>query len=359
MGNLQDYKCPACGAGIEFNAGSQEMKCPYCGTELTIEAINDYNEQISDLKSDSIDWDSSSGQEWQPGETEGMRIYSCNSCGGEIVGDENTGATSCPFCGSPVVMSGQFAGDLKPDLIIPFQLDKEAAKQGLEKHLSGKKFVPKAFKDQKHIDEIKGIYVPYWLFDTTVDADILYKATKVRVWSDSRYDYTETSHYLVRRAGEMSFLKIPADGSSTMPDDITESIEPYDVSQAVDFQTAYMSGFLADKYDITAEDNRERINNRVKKSAEDVLESTIHGYTTVTADNASMNYRDSKVYYALYPVWLLSTSWNGQNYLFAMNGQTGKFIGDIPCDKGAYWRYTGILGAILTVIITLILQFIL
>ena len=108
--------------------------------------------------------------QWQEGEADGLRSYVCKSCGGEIVGDENTAATSCPFCGNPVVMMGQFSGALKPDLVIPFKLDKKAAKEGLKKHLTGKRFLPKIFKDQNHIDEIKGIYVPFWLFDTDVDA---------------------------------------------------------------------------------------------------------------------------------------------------------------------------------------------
>lgn len=116
-------------------------------------------------------------------------------------------ATSCPFCDNPIIMMGQFAGALKPDLVIPFKLDKKAAKEGLKKHLTGKRLLPKIFKDQNHIDEIKGIYVPFWLFDTNVDAAVRYRATKVRMWSDSDYDYTETSHFMVHRV-EVLVLKM-------------------------------------------------------------------------------------------------------------------------------------------------------
>lgn len=103
------------------------------------------------------------------------------------------------FDGNPVVLMGQFKGDLRPDYIIPFKLDKKAAKAGFEKHLSGKRLLPKVFKSQNHIEEIKGVYVPFWLFDTDAKAKIRYRATTVRTWSDSEYDYTETSHFMVHR----------------------------------------------------------------------------------------------------------------------------------------------------------------
>jgi DNA-directed RNA polymerase subunit RPC12/RpoP len=68
--------------------------------------------------------------------------YVCQSCGGEIVADEHTAATACPFCGNPVVMTGNVSGSLKPDLVIPFQVDKKAAKEALKKHYSGKRLLP-------------------------------------------------------------------------------------------------------------------------------------------------------------------------------------------------------------------------
>ena len=272
----------------------------------------------------------------------------CKSCGGEIVGDENTAATSCPFCGNPVVMMGQFSGALKPDLVIPFKLDKNAAKAGLMQHLSGKRLLPKIFKDQNHIDEIKGIYVPFWLFDTDADAQVRYRTTKVRVWSDSKYDYTDTSHFLVNRSGSVSFEHIPVDGSTKMPDDLMESIEPFNFSAAVDFQTAYLAGYLADKYDVDAEQSIERANERVKRSTEEVFASTVHGYQTVVTESSNIRLHGGKAKYALYPVWILNTTWQGKKYTFAMNGQTGKFVGDLPVDKSAAVKWTLGLSAVLS-----------
>ena len=134
MAVLQEFKCPCCDGAIEFDSTSQAMKCPYCGSEFQISDLQNYNSAAGGGQQDGMQWDTPAGTQWQPGETAGMRVYTCNTCGGEIVADENTGASECPFCGNPVVMTGQFAGDLKPDLVIPFKLDKKAAIAALNKH---------------------------------------------------------------------------------------------------------------------------------------------------------------------------------------------------------------------------------
>lgn len=347
MSVLQQYKCPCCDGAIEFDSSVQKMKCPYCDTEFEMETLLSYDNELKNEQPDNMTWDTTAGGQWQEGEAEGLRVYSCQACGGEIVGDETTAATSCPFCGNPVVMMGQFSGDLKPDYVIPFKFNKEAAVDALKKHYGGKRLLPKAFTKQNHIDEVKGVYVPVWLFDADADANIRYKATRTRTWSDSEYYYTETSHYSVTRAGSIGFERVPVDGSSKMDDTLMESIEPFNFSDAVDFQTAYLAGYLADKYDVDSEQSIERANERIKKSTEDAFSATVEGYTSVLPETSGINLKNGVAKYALYPVWLLNTSWNGQNYTFAMNGQTGKFVGDLPLDKGAYRKWLfGIAGAV-------------
>lgn len=355
---IQEYKCPCCGGGIEFNSSVQKMKCPYCDTEFEMDALKAYDESLNE-SAVNTEFAESAGSEWAEGETDGLKTYVCKSCGGEIIGDDNMAATSCPYCDNPIVLMGQFSGDLKPDYVIPFKFDKEAAKEALNRHMSGKKLLPKIFKDQNHIDEIKGIYVPFWLFDADVDADIRYDASKVRQWEDKDFRYRETSYYSVRRAGNISFRNVPADGSSKMDDTLMESIEPFNFSEAVDFQTAYLAGYLADKYDDDAQACMPRVNERIKASTESVFRDTVKGYDNVNTKNSCLNYTDSHAKYTLCPVWLLNTSWQGQKYTFCMNGQTGKFIGDLPCDKGAYIRYllgSGLISAAVIFAIMMLLS---
>jgi DNA-directed RNA polymerase subunit RPC12/RpoP len=346
MADLQQYKCPACGGAIGFDPNIQKMKCPFCDTEFEVETLKAFDAELKNEATDDMRWKTPAGEQWSDAELDKMTAYVCKSCGGEIVVDETTSATACPFCDNPVVLMGRVKGVLRPDYIIPFKLDKNAAKEGLYNHLKGKKLLPKVFKDKNHIDEVKGIYVPFWLFDADAYANIRYKASKVSYYSDSNYNYTKTSYYAVRRSGEVKFAKIPVDGSSKMDDALMESLEPYDFREAVDFQTAYLAGYLADKYDVDDNTSVARANERIRASVEEEFRSTVRGYSTVTAESTSIRLKNGEAKYALYPVWVLNTTWNGNKYTFAMNGQTGKFVGNLPVDMGTFWKYFGIITVI-------------
>ena len=347
MATLLEYECPACGGALQFDSKLQKVKCPYCDSEFEVDVMKGKD---VDLEQDM----EQSEPECQWHEGENVYTYVCQSCGGEILCDANTAATSCPYCNNPVVMKERLAGSLRPDLVIPFQLDKEAAKAALQKHISGKILLPKCFKSDNHIEKIQGIYVPFWLHDATTDADITYHATKVRHWSDSNYNYTETRHYRVHRAGSMAFESVPVDGSTKMANDLMESIEPYDVSKAVDFQTAYLAGFLADKYDVPAEVTKTRAEERIRTSVEETLRATAHGYSSVNTENAMIDVHAGGVRYALMPVWILNTRYQDKDYVFAMNGQTGKMVGNLPMSKLAYWLWFGGVSVIGTAVAYLI-----
>lgn len=334
MSELFDYKCPNCGGAIQFDSSTQNMKCPYCDSQFDVAALKQMDEVLNkNQQQDTFKWESTEKEEWNSTEEENVSVFVCNSCGGEIIGDANTAATACPYCGNNVVMSGRLSGVLKPDYVIPFKLDKKAAKNALKAYVSSKKFAPNTFKSENRLEEIKGLYVPFWLFDSNVNAAVQYNATKVRHWSDSNYEYTETSYYDVFRSGSMAFENIPVDGSSKMPDDLMESIEPFNFAEAVDFQTAYLSGYLADKYDVSMQDSIGRANDRIKVSSEDVLKTTVNGYTSVNVRSSTVNQLSGRSKYAFYPVWLLNTSYKGEKLTFAMNGQTGKIVGNLPVSK--------------------------
>lgn len=357
MPGMIEYKCPCCGGQVEFDAGTQQMKCPYCDTVFDVEALKNKDEALNQAASDQLDWKIPS-DEWSADEAMQMDVYTCKFCGGEIVADENTSATQCPFCGNPVMLSGRLSGGLKPKYVIPFQIDKKQAKEALKKFMGKKKLLPKNFSADNHLDEIKGVYVPFWLFGANANAQVHYKATRTRSWRSGDYRYTETQYYDVFRSGSIAFDHVPVDGSSKIPNEMMESIEPFDFSQARPFQTAFLSGFLADKYDVDAKVCVNRANERIKKSAEDAFRSTVNGYASVTAEHSSVQIGNGEAEYALYPVWLLTTTYEGKQYQFAMNGQTGNFVGNMPMDKGAYWKWrliwTGILGAASWVVLYLL-----
>ncbi len=354
MAGLQEYKCPCCGGAIAFDSDIQKMKCPYCDTEFEMSALEQLDKDLASDKADEIEWDLGQTNEWSNSEIEGMRVFICKSCAGEIIGDENMAATTCPYCGNNVVVMGQFAGGLKPDLVIPFKLDKDDAKKAMAEHLKGKKLLPRVFKEENHIEEILGVYVPFWLFSADAEASARYKGVRTRAWSSGNYRYVENSTYSATREGTLRFENIPVDASSKMADDLMDSLEPFDYRAAVPFQTAYLAGYMADKYDVSSEDSQERSNTRIKTSSLAKLSGTLTGYSSVSTESSSVKLTNTSAKYALLPVWVLNTKWQDKNYTFAMNGQTGKFIGNLPMDKSLknkyFWSYTGVTSAIIIIL---------
>ena len=346
MSELFEYKCPNCGGALRFDSTVQQLKCPYCDSTVDVAALSGYDEELKRSQPDQMNWEETAGSQWEAGETDDFRVYVCNSCGGEIIADRNTAASRCPYCDNPVVMKGNLAGALKPDFIIPFKLSKEQAKAAYHNHLKGKKFLPKVFENKNHIDEIKAVYVPFWLYDCDVDADIKFRGTRTRGWADSENSYLETSHYAILRSATLAFDNVPVDGSSVMSDDLMQSIEPFDFSEAEIFSTAYLPGYLADKYDIDAETSIGIANSRIKSSTEQAVKGTVGNYNSLSVEASSIRLENGKAKYALYPVWILNTTYNGERYIFALNGQTGKTVGDLPVSKSAYWSNFAKVGII-------------
>ena len=134
-----------------------------------------------------------------------------------------------------------------------------------------------------------------WLFDTDANAHVRYKASRVRTWIDSNYRYTETSYFSVTRGGSLGFENVPVDGSTKMDDTLMESIEPFDLSAAVDFRTAYLAGYLADKYDVSAAESIRRANECIKHSTEAVFADTVQGYATVIPTSTSIHLQDGSI----------------------------------------------------------------
>ena len=259
-----NYKCPNCSAGLAFDSKSQKMKCEYCGNEYSLDELDKLAEQQDTVKEASGEhWEGFEPEQWQSDEKSNMAVWSCPSCGAEILAEKTTGATVCPYCDNPMIMPDQFKDSYRPDYIIPFMKSKKEAIKALKDHYNGKPLLPKVFKDENHLEEIKAVYVPFWLFDLDTAGRFTYEATKTRVWEDDDYTYTATSFYHVARAGKMKFKKIPVDGSKTIDDTMMEAIEPYDYADLTDFNLSYLSGYLADKYDQEPDDLTGRVYERM------------------------------------------------------------------------------------------------
>ena len=354
---ISNYQCPSCTGPLRFDGKTSRLQCDYCGSGFSVQEIEAlYKEkdeaaaaaaQQAQMGPDdvSLEGEWGTGSDWA--KEQGLRAYNCPSCGAELICDATTAATSCPYCGNPSIVPGQLSNMLKPDYVIPFKLSKEDAVAALKKYYNGKKLLPRAFSNKNHIQEIKGVYVPFWLIDGTADADMQFQGTRVTSIPQGNYMVTTTDYYRIRRSGSVKFEKIPVDASSKMPDAHMDAIEPFDYSELKPFSNAYLPGFLAERYDMEPEACYSRADERAGNTAAEIVAQTVKGYSSVVPQGRQIRIRRGRVSYALMPVWMLSTQWNGENYLFAMNGQTGKLIGDLPVSN---WRslewFAGIAGGV-------------
>ena len=357
--NTTNYQCPACTGPLRFDSASGKLCCDYCGSTYDVaqvEALYGEKQAQADKAAEAAEKAASSGPVWGEMETGELSSRTCTSCGAELVCGPETAATTCPYCGNPTVLGGLLSGKLKPEYIIPFRMDKKTAIENLKKYYKGKAFLPKAFKESNHIEEIQGVYVPFWMFDGQAEGSVDYEGLIIHVYESGDYEITETEHYDVHRGGSISFEKVPVDASSKMPDDHMDSIEPYDYAGLKPFSTAYLPGFLADKYDVTVEESHDRADGRCSASLEGALRRTTTAYDSCVPLRQDIRLRRGKVHYALLPVWMLHTKWNGKDFLFAMNGQTGKLVGDLPTDMGKFWAIFAAVAAPVTAIAALIMM---
>jgi DNA-directed RNA polymerase subunit RPC12/RpoP len=353
----KEYKCPNCNKAAEFDGSAQSVKCPHCDAELDITALADYQKEVESQAEDRFEWKTDSGETREEGSFGDLSTGACPSCGAEFVGDKNTIAMVCPCCGNAqTVQKGGDDAMLKPDYCIPFKLEKKSAVEALKQYCDGKRFLPDSFTKENQVEKIQGMYAPFWLFEAKAQARIRYKAVKVKSWSDGDYDYTKTDYYSVVRDGSLNFEKMPVDGSDKLNNAYMDAVEPFDCSQLNNFQSECLAGYSAEKYDVDVEAGKEKANERIRNSIVKEFVSSVTGYSRVELESSAVNIESGKVSNALLPMWILNTKYNGENYQFIMNGQTGKFVGKLPVDKGKALKFSLILTAIFGMAFTAVIQ---
>ena len=323
-------------AAISGAAGSHATHATAGAAGSAAQASTSAATQVSprtDLTGDPIQ-DYIAQSKWDPSETDNLRAFNCPACGAQLLVDQVTAVTSCPYCGNNAVVPGQLSDVLKPDYIIPFKLDRDAAIATLKEYYGGKPLLPDSFTANNHIEEVQGVYVPFWLYSGTVDASASFDAMNTRTWTDTKNQYTDTDHYDLYRAGTMQFHGVPVDGSTKMPDAHMDAIEPFDYNEMVPFSVGYLPGYITDRYDLDVAECDSRARKRVENTALSEMEGTATGYMAIEMHGGKADAKWDDIAYALLPVWMLHTKWDGRDYLFAMNGQTGKLIGDLPIDQG-------------------------
>ena len=348
---IEKYQCPGCGAALEFAPGQEELVCEYCSTRVKISELTEqqklktqYERQVENQ---------TIGQEGQRGE---LSSYHCTSCGADLILDEHTTATKCSYCGSPAIITNRLQDVLKPAKVIPFQINRNQAKEQFKNWLCKGLFTPSIFKNVATLEEIKGIYVPFWLYDYDAQAYLEAACTKVRHERHGDTEYIHTDHYHVVRDVSGSFLKVPVDASEKMPDDVMDMLEPYDYTQLKEFEMPYLSGYESEKYNFESDDRSMtgRVEERVNDYISETARNSIQGYASVHVNVNKVNMQRKKAVYTLLPVWMMTYRYQDENKIFVINGQTGKQVGTLPISKKKMFAWFGGITAGITLFLTMI-----
>lgn len=340
------YTCPCCGGALSYGADSGKLECASCSNSYDTQSLEMMNMPET---GDAISFEAPKDS-FQDGETS-VHAYICKNCGAELMTEETTTATECPYCGSPTILPDRIQGGVKPEYVIPFKVTKEQAQQQFGDYFKGKRLLPNLFLNSRNrIAEMRKLYVPYWLFNCDARADMIYDAEKTHTEREGEWEITRTEHYVARRRGGMGFENIPVDGSVKLDNRITESLEPYDLGAAVAFAPAVLAGALADHADVDSDACEERAAQRVESSVISAMRNTVNGYDQVTLRDKHIFTENGKVTPVLMPVWLITTVKEGKTYTFAINGQTGKLTCDVPADKkkSALWG-GGVFAAVMAI----------
>lgn len=319
-----DSKCPSCGGKLIFEPSIGKWKCEYCKTEFDLETLQKYENNISSEKNNK---ESSS-------DTYSKYVeYHCKDCGAKIIADENTASTFCVYCGNSAILKNKLSGKFAPSRLIPFKKTKDQAIDAFKSLYKGRPLMPKFFNDPKNIEKVSGVYIPFWLFSYVNDVNVEANAKKVTSWSVGDTVYTKTDSYRVSRDATINFNNVPVDGSTRFNDDIMNTIEPFDFKELITYNHAYLSGFLAEKYDVESDKSREIALSRVHNSMDNEIDKSMSSYTSKVKTSTNYTDNNTKTEYVLLPVWMVNVKYNNKYYTFAMNAQTGEFVGNIPVDK--------------------------
>ncbi|MCR5837926.1 MAG: hypothetical protein K6G88_15625 [Lachnospiraceae bacterium] len=337
-------QCKNCGGNVKFDIKSQKMFCSYCDTyydpyEFEENEADAEEHVVNDPNAFMIDDTANQGSYM-------TTIYTCPECAGEIISDENEAATFCTFCGASTVLASRICKSKRPSSIIPFKITKDECKELYRQRMKKAIYAPAEYKDEKYLDSFRGIYMPYWVYDSSQYNYVQLKGKKTYRRGDYKYEETYDIDFNL----DAEYNGISYDASSSFADSISGAIAPYDHSKAVKFTPAFFSGFYADTTDVQSDVYAPDVENIVNNSTTDEIEKqpnvkSISIKYPVTGKSAIFNTNVRCKEESMYPVWFVSHRFGDRVTYATVNGYTGKIAADIPIDLKKY-----ILGSLIVAI---------
>ena len=342
--------CRNCSGPLRFDPLRRCVICTICGSAFAAESVEAYGKQYEEEREESATLDPATGL---PGESSGAvkeylecHVYTCNTCGGEIILNGAEVATTCIYCGGPSVAFNRISKERRPDFVIPFTFPKEQAVQILQQKFRSGPFIPDEFK-RISTDMIRGIYIPYWI------VDVLHSESDILSCRESHNNSTHTYYYA--RAATMKLETFPVEASTLLNDESSSRLAPYDFHYLKAFDEDYLLGFYANMSDITFGDLRNTVNKHATHVFKWKIGQTIPGVGMKNVvESKTADLIDKNLKLALLPAWFVTVMYQGQPHTILVNGQTGKIVCGLPWSKKKFWTLTWLVAAALALIPTIL-----
>lgn len=324
---MQEFKCKTCGAEIKWNASVGALKCEYCDSTFSPEEYEDST--LNDEKVNSMDniVDKEYSSELT---TDEQNIYKCTNCGADIVAMKVAMTAECPYCGMPLSVTNAHKGVFRPEKVLPYSVEKQEASDALKKFFGKSLLTPGSFKKTAEIDNVKGLYVPFFLHNFSMKGKCKYNCENIT--SERKGDDRVSTHkvYDVELLVNSKFNRVPIDGSTIIDDELMYALEPFNFNDIKDYNPGYMSGYYADQPDETAESTKARALVRGTHAVESRCLELLNKYEKhdkVSSTISSVYYNSE---YVMLPVWRINVKYKGKIWQFNVNGRTGEVVGKMP-----------------------------
>ena len=337
--------CKNCGYPLVFDPLTKNVVCDACGSAFRAEGIESYGKEYAEGPTPI---DPVTGQPVAGGavrEFMECHVYTCSSCGGEMIISGTEVSTTCIYCGSANVIFSRISKEKQPDFIMPFQFTREQATEIIRQKCGRGLFVPKEFKELKP-ESVQGIYIPYWLVDVYhAESDII--SGKVGSGDSS------TTYYYAR-SGRMKINNMLVEASMELDDSTSRLLEPYDLRKLRVFDEEYMLGFYSDMSDLTYGELRRIADFRATDVFRRSMYKDISAHSCRVVDGQSATLIDKDLKYALLPAWFVTVQYEGKPHTILVNGETGKVVCGLPWSKKLFWSLVGLVGGIIGLFLAII-----
>ena len=364
-------KCARCGAtDTSLNVETGNLRCSFCrfewSTENAIEAFN-LSADIGDLNGLVM---GSGSSDIVPSTAE-VLTFKCSACGAEVVIDTASSTQArCHWCRNTLSMNQQVPNGVIPDMILPINMSKESAVAKISAFVKKREFFahPK-FREEFNAENVMGVYLPYMVVDVNAHAVLTgYGEHQTRSYTVKNGDNSETRYdadvYSVGREFDIHVNDLTVESSSERLDqnasrntnNIINSIMPFDVENAVRYDSNYLRGFTSERRD----SNLDQLSPIAFAQAADITRHRVNETLTfydrgVRWTEENIDVRGQRWVSAYLPVWLYSyqeRKSNGTSFLHyvAVNARTGETMGSVPLNKRRLLLVSGVVQLVGTVI---------